>query len=177
MGKVWLTSKTSIEWRRFEEPAAIVAHVSANVIQSIDHREWRVAIFGRFREVQHGEVCGGRVKVIGRAAFPHDLVHLLDLLSSDVQLLLQVLHLLDGRHSTVGLLGELAFDPTTRAFRTARSFGCVAFDLALSAGIATGILAALSIRSLLSRKSGSRGVRWRDSGVGHDCVLTKVGVR
>ncbi len=65
-----------------------------------------------------------------------------------VHLLLEVLHLLDGGHASIGLLGELALDVPARAFRAARRLGGVALDLPLPAGVAAGILSPLPVRSL-----------------------------
>src|SRR4051812_34104632 len=49
-------------------------------------------------------------------------------------LLLQVLHLLDGRHAPVSLLGELTLDVSAGALGAAGRLGGVALDLALPAG-------------------------------------------
>lgn len=71
-----------------------------------------------------------------------------------VHLFLKILHLLDGRHPSVGFLRELALDIAAGALGAARSLGGVTFDLSLPAGITRGILPPLSISSFLSLNIG-----------------------
>lgn len=67
------------------------------------------------------------------------------LLPHAIHLAFEILHLFNGRHAAICLLGELALDIAASALGTASRLCGVAFDFALSAGVAARILSSLSV--------------------------------